>query len=209
MIVIPIDHIIYGVPDLEEGVAHVERLLGVRPAVGGRHEAYGTHNALLSLGPGSYLEVMARDPDLPAPERGVLFGLDSLRAPRLIAWVLRREAIDEAATAAAAAGLGPVETGKREGPGGVLTWRLTDPFAVPRGGVVPFLISWGETPHPSATAPRGGTLSEFRVGHPRPEEIRRVLASLDAEVEVREAYEPRLVATIATPAGPVRLGAPD
>ena len=45
-----IDHLIYGAPDLEMGMATVEALLGVRPALGGKHIGIGTHNALAALG---------------------------------------------------------------------------------------------------------------------------------------------------------------
>ncbi len=69
-----VDHLIFLAPDLDRGMDHVENLLGIRPVRGGRHPAFGTHNALLSLGPSTYLEVMASDPGLPRPSRGVLFG---------------------------------------------------------------------------------------------------------------------------------------
>ena len=44
-----IDHIIVIAPDLEQGMDHAEAVLGVRPVRAGRHPAFGTHNALLSL----------------------------------------------------------------------------------------------------------------------------------------------------------------
>ena len=39
-----------------------EGALGATPAPGGHHPLMGTHNQLLSLGPGEYLEVIAIDP---------------------------------------------------------------------------------------------------------------------------------------------------
>lgn len=202
------DHLIYGAPHLERGVEEVERRLGVRPAAGGRHPRYGTRNALLSLGGATYLEVMAPDPELPAPDRGRLFGLDGLERPRLVSWALRREEIEEAAASARerGVGLGAVQAGSREQPDGTsLTWRLTDPYATAAGGVVPFLIAWGETPHPARSAPEGGSLAGLRAEHPDPAAARDALAALGVEMRVERGDRPRLIATIGTGDGRVEL----
>jgi hypothetical protein len=203
-----VDHLLYAVTDLEQGRDEIERLLGVRPARGGRHLDYGTHNALLSLGDAIYLEVIAPDPELPEPARGPLFDARPPRGPHLASWVLRRDAIDEAHAAAGGAGvdLGRIESGGREQPDGSrLTWRLSDPYAPRLDRAVPFLIAWGDTPHPAATAPRGGALVGLRVEHPAPERVRGALAALEAELEVVQAVRARLIATIETGRGRVEL----
>ena len=56
-----IDHIVYCVPDLENGIDYIEELLGIRPVFGGRHLSNGTKNALLNLGDNCYLEILAVD----------------------------------------------------------------------------------------------------------------------------------------------------
>jgi len=199
-----IDHLLYGVPELEAGMDEVERRLGVRPAPGGRHPAYGTRNALLSLGPDRYLEVIAPDPGLPVPPRGIGFGLAGVTEPRLVSWALRHPEIDAATELA---GLGRVEAGSREREDGtVLRWRLTDPYAERMGGVVPFLIDWGEAPHPAASSPEGGRLIELRIEHPAPKEVRRALTTLGCGgATVCRGDAPGLVAVIRTADATVEL----
>lgn len=74
-----IDHLVVGAATLEEGVAHVCALLGVREdafSPVGRHARYGTHNRCLGLEGGVYLEVIAVDPQAPPPPQPRWFGLD-------------------------------------------------------------------------------------------------------------------------------------
>jgi hypothetical protein len=201
-----IDHLVYGVPDLDEGMDGIELLLGTRPARAGRHPAYGTRNALLSLGPTCYLEVIAPDPELPTPDRGIGFGVGGLTKPRLVTWSLRHPAIEAAAVRA---DLGGVEPGRRErADGTVLSWKLTDPYAERMGGVIPFLIDWGETPHPASSAPSGSRLVGIRLEHPVPARVLERLDLLEAdftEVDVVRGDEPCIVALIETPGGAVEL----
>ena len=201
-----VDHLIFVAPDLESGMDEIERLLGVRPVRGGRHPGFGTHNALLSLGPTTYLEVIAPDPKLPRPERGLIFGLDEVEDAHLASWVLSTDDIHalHARAERAGVGLGQVESGSREKPdGSVLRWRMTDPYAWPLDGAVPFVISWGESSHPAGAAPSGGTLLALRIEHPDVKTLRRSLSALGAKADAHAGERVRLVATLRTPAGKV------
>ena len=203
-----VDHLIYTVPNLEVGIREIEELLGVRPAVGGRHPDYGTRNALLGLGPTTYLEIMAPDPELPRPARGRLFGLDTLERPRLATWVLRSEEIDDLASRAMSHGLdlGPVHPGSREKPDGtVLTWKLTDPYAPRMDGAVPFLIAWGTTPHPARSAPQAGDLVDLKIEHPNPKAVRSALGALGVEMPVEVGDRVGLTAVLQTSVGRVEI----
>jgi hypothetical protein len=203
-----VDHLIVFTPELESGCDHVESLLGVRPITGGRHPDLGTHNALLGLGPDCYLEVMAPDPRSERPLDLGRLGLAGLETPRLGTWVLRAEHIDELAARAgqAAVGLGPIGAGHRDNPDGTrLTWRVTEPFAFPFGGVVPFLIAWGRTPHPGSRLPAVGELLTLAVEHPDADGVRRAFQVLEIALPVTEGPEPRLYATLETSQGLVHL----
>jgi hypothetical protein len=203
-----IDHIVYGVDDLRAGVDDLAEQLGVRAAPGGKHVGRGTHNALLALGGDSYLEIIAIDPDQPASAEPVPFALDRLRLPRLVGWATRVTDIEQSARRARDRGFdpGPIHAMSRRRPDGVLLeWHLTRHDEDPGRVVVPFLIDWGSSPHPSKASPTGVTLVELRAEHPSPDDLRRALAALGADVAVDEAPEPALIATLDTPKGRVVL----
>lgn len=203
-----VDHLIVFTPELESGCDHMEALLGARPVTGGRHPNLGTHNALLGLGPDCYLEVMAPDPRAEHPLDLGRLGFAGLETPRLGTWVLRAEPIDELASQGrdAGIGLGEISAGYRDNPDGTrVTWRVTEPFAFPFGGVVPFLIAWGDTPHPGSRLPAIGELLGLAVEHPDAEGVRRAFEALDISLPVSEGPAPRLFATLETAQGPVHL----
>jgi hypothetical protein len=203
-----IDHLVYACANLERGVDEIEALLGVRPVRGGHHPQYGTHNAQLSLGSGIYIEIIARDPELPAPERGAYVEIPATSQSRLITWVFRTDDIQQIASNAAHAdiGLGPVQSGSRIKPdGSKICWQLTDPYAMPFGGAIPFLIDWGNAIHPSKVVPAGGTLVQLVIEHPEADRVRRAIRALGAEVLVVEDEKFGICATIETKDGLVTL----
>ncbi|HEU4513765.1 MAG TPA: VOC family protein [Nocardioidaceae bacterium] len=204
---LPLDHLVYAVPDLAAAVTDFEDRLGVRAAPGGRHEGLGTHNALLGLGPTSYLELIAPDPDQPEPAGPRPFGVDeAVTSPKLVAWALTCTDIDVAIGQARAHGYDPgdaVPLQRRTADGRTLHWRLT--VNALNGGPVPFLIDWGDTEHPARSAPQGLSLESFHVTHPAPESLTPVLEALGAAVTVRQATEPGMVALVAGPRGAVTL----
>ena len=85
------DHLAVCGETLDAAVAHVEAVLGLTLEPGGVHVEMGTHNRLLSLGPGMYLEAIAVNPEAAHPGRPRWFDLDrfaasnGLRRTRLVA----------------------------------------------------------------------------------------------------------------------------
>ncbi len=203
-----VDHLIYAVPELSAGVAAIQELLGVRAAIGGKHVGLGTHNALLALGPKTYLEIIAPDPDQDEYRQPRIFGIDELARPHLVTWVARPDNLDEIAAQDLGQGqkFGEVLSGSRKTPeGATLTWRFTDPFTVIADGIVPFLIDWGESPHPAKSAPSGANLVQLRAEHPDPADVQAILAKLELDLPISEGPEPLMIATIDCPNGQVEL----
>jgi hypothetical protein len=203
-----VDHLLFAASTLEEGIREIERLLGVRPLGGGRHPALGTHNALVALGAGTYLEIIAPDPSLPPPPRGRLFEPGALPRPALVTWVLRDEHIESTVSRARERGLrlGEVSSGHRQTPDGkTLSWQVSDPYAMPLDGAVPFVIAWGDTPHPSGVAPEAGNLIDLQIRHPEPTAVANALACLGVDAPVMAAERFELIATIRTRTGEVRV----
>lgn len=202
------DHLVYAAPDLKVGVDSIEKLLGVRASPGGQHPGAGTRNALVALGPATYLEIIGPDPDQPAPKGPRRFAIDTLKAPRLIGWAAREGNLEGLAEAAVKNGvtLGDIGSGSRKRPDGVLlSWRFTSPATVLGDGLVPFFIDWGTSPHPAATAATGAKLVDLRGEHPQAESVRKMLLSLGLEMPLTQGWLPALVATIECTKGRVEL----
>jgi hypothetical protein len=178
-----LDHLVYATPDLEATCRDLESRLGVRASAGGQHPGRGTHNALISIGPHAYLEVIGPDP-LQPEIKPVWFSIDQLTAPKLVTWAVRVDKLE-----------GVARSGSRQTPEGTtLSWRLTEPQLVEGVGLIPFLIEWDSQQHPAHSAIIGPPLVQLRLEHPEPESIRQQLNLLQFEVAVEQGVSPALVA---------------
>ncbi|WP_420474204.1 VOC family protein [Noviherbaspirillum sp. ST9] len=210
-----LDHIVIVASALEEGVDFCEKKLGVKLAPGGEHIRVGTHNALLNLGSGVYMEVIAVNPKAAATDCPRWFGMDwpeqrkrAAGGPYLATFVARTNDISHAVTELSQ--LGPVRDMQR----GALEWRITirDDGALVEGGTLPTVIQWPDGAHPTQKMPASGcSLVRLDVFHPQPTHLReawrRIGLAEDERLRIASAASspPGLVAHVATPAGIVTL----
>lgn len=148
-----LDHLVVTANTLAAGVRWCETTLGVTPGPGGKHPLMGTHNRLVKIAsPGfeqAYLEIIAIDPEAPAPIHRRWFDLDALTldaTPQLRHLVLRCDDIQATCAAMRAAGQDPgVPTAaSRETAQGLLQWQITvrADGAVMAAGAPPTVIQW-------------------------------------------------------------------
>ncbi len=211
-----IDHLIVAASSLAEGEAWVREQLGVAIATGGKHAAMATHNLLMQLGNGVYLEVIAIDPGAGPPRRPRWFGLDSelmraslRRGPRLITWALNTDDL-AGLVARCDFDLGVPTRLTRDR----LEWQiaLTDDGRLLADGLLPYCIQWHSQPHPAlAMADPGCRLRQLVLYHNRADWLAARIEQLEAGplveiVPIDDDRAPRLEARIETPGlGSVRL----
>ncbi|WP_174364442.1 VOC family protein [uncultured Caballeronia sp.] len=220
-----LDHLVIAARTLEEGASFVAAKLGVQTSEGGAHPLMRTHNRLLNLWGGAYLEVIAIDPaaantDSSRPLlRPRLFALDDPAflkrletGPQLVHWVARveRPKVLTRWQAQYPERIASVVAMSR----GANSWNLTVPhdgsFPAWQGsgdGVLPSLIQWDTTRHPSASLPETGIALKSLTGfHPRAHVLLEQMAWLGAShlmnVEVTEGA-PVLVAQFELPDGSI------
>jgi hypothetical protein len=198
-----LDHLVYAAPDLDAAIEQVEQLLGVRAGIGGQHPGWGTKNALLSLGPMAYLEIMGPDPGQPEPKQPRPFGLDSMSKPRLVSWVARTDdiqsVIDKAKRQALDLG-GLLEKSRRRPDGSELKWTMTDLTTNRMDRMIPYFINWGDSAHPAESSPKGCELIKLELFHPEAKRANELLKHLDLDIRA-EPGPVALKATIESPKG--------
>ncbi|WP_030940238.1 VOC family protein [Streptomyces sp. NRRL S-646] len=203
-----LDHLVLATPELAATVADFTRRTGVAPAPGGAHVGLGTRNFLVSLGGSSYLEIIGPDPEQSEPDGPRPFTVDELPSARTVTWAISPPDLDAAVEAARARGYDPGSIrpmSRRRPDGTLLEWRLTDGDTQHPSGLVPFLIDWGASVHPTATGLPVTPLLELSASAPDPDEIRPLLSAVDAELALSEGPL-GLTFTVDTPRGPVTFG---
>lgn len=198
---VKLDHLAITCADLAEGSAWVEQALRVPLQPGGQHARYSTHNRLLALGPGEYLEVIAPDPTAPRPKHPIWFGLGQAGKPSLGNWIVQVPDLS-AAMLTAPKTAGEMVALER----GDLKWRIAVPpdGTLPLGGAYPTFIEWqGTAAHPSTRlTDLGVRLTALDISHPDAAYLTETMGQTLADPRIR--FHPgrlAIKATFNTPAG--------
>lgn len=199
-----LDHIAVAAATLADAVAHSEAALGRVLGPGGQHTHYATHNRLLGLADGLYVEAIAIDPAQPAPDCPRWFGLDDFAGPaRLDKWIVRCDDIQAAMEVFPDVGT-PVHLSR-----GDIRWTMIvpDDGKLPFDGLFPAIIQWHtDTPPGVSLPPTDLRLRALTVQSPEADALQAMLEPVfaDARVQFDTASEPGLLAEFQTPDG-VRL----
>lgn len=204
-----LDHLVFAVADLDEGIAQLEAATGVRAQFGGAHPGQGSHNAVIALGPRVYLEILAPDPKQPNPRSLPSLGLSETRRSRMVGWALNAPDLEGLIASAGGKGVpmvGPTSGGRQRPDGYQLSWRIATLADRRIGdGLAPFFIDWGTTEHPTVGSPQGARLISLRAQYPTPQPMQAVFDSLDIPFMVEGGAEPALIAVLDTPRGRIEL----
>lgn len=154
--------------------------------VGGEHPMMGTHNHLTALSTNQFLEVIAVNPDAPAPAGKRWFSLDDELqqsrlqiSPRLATWVVATNNLDSALLAVKALGVdpgNPIAVTR-----GNLQWRLAvrPDGSLVYDGVFPILIEWPAGVNPvEQMQDQGVRFDCLEITHPESEQVARALNAL-------------------------------
>lgn len=202
-----LDHMLWAVPDLDEGCEQFAAATGVLPGNGGSHDGFGTRNALASLGDQIYFEVISIDPAQTNFKRRAQQIAD-LQAPILQTFGIRGTGLIEYRDTARKLGLNasdPVHMSRMRDDGVKIEWQsiyIDDPVW---GGMLPFLIDWMGSQHPCETTPQGLEFNSFTALHPRSDDLRALYDALGIRVPVRQAIAPGFLLEMQAQSGTVIL----
>lgn len=203
-----VDHIVFCSPTLESGIDYILDRTGIQATYGGRHLTKGTHNAIFKIGSHAYFEILAPDPenkDISAPR---WMGIDLIHEPCITRWAIKSSSIEKEATILAnyKADYGEVQSGSRAlKDGSTLSWQLTDPLTKPAIELVPFLLDWQDSIHPSASLSDSCKLEAIRLEHPNLEIAKKAISALDLDLQIKTSDQARIIISLDTPKGLIEI----
>jgi hypothetical protein len=197
---VAVDHLILSIDRLDRGIEEFTRLTGVAPQRGGQHPGRGTENALVSLGDGHYLEILA---PISLDSTG-----EAARFTRLTpaGWALHSS--DLAATVAqlrkaSIAVVGPTAGSRRKPDGTLLQWQTANAMGTGLE-LAPFFIAWdaGST-HPSSSSPSGCRLVSLELLEPESLQLEQFFAAVGYQATIRKQGPRGMRLTLDCPKGRV------
>lgn len=203
-----IDHIVLAISELDLGIEQLGKLCGVMPVRGGEHGHTGTENALLSMGSGAYMEVLA--PQVGAQLPPELQPLRAVTNLTPVSWAVATRNADLMSQMLRAHGytVSEPQAGSRSTTeGSVIRWR-TFQLTAPKIAGAPFFIEWtAGSPHPANTSPLGCPLLSLELHTPHDEQLRRLIRLLNVQGEITHGETSRMRVTLQGSRAPVRLPA--
>lgn len=201
-----LDHIMYAVSDLQDGIKEISNLTGVTADFGGAHPGKGTCNALLSFDHGQYLEIIAPDLD---QELAKTMGQELLdhHFSGIRTWAVATKNFEEIQKILEEfdCQTNIVDMNRTRTDGVKLSWSVMLVTGHVFGNLMPFFINWFDSPHPSLSTPGGCRLTAFSVqlveNHAT---FKALMNALEIDVEVGQGPD-GLRAVIESPNGRVLL----
>ena len=204
-----VDHLVWIVPDLEAACARLGAALGMEPVLGGRHPAHGTRNALLRLGPVSYLEILSVDPQadpaVRSPRGEMVAETASPTLHEILLHVADFDAMIDEAQSDHRFEVTGVFPGRRVNPdGSAVEWNRAE-LSAGDGQKLPDVIHW-LSEHPAGRLPSLCRLEGVTLTVESPGAIRQGLVALGDHTGLAlAAGQPTLHATNRTDAGTFEL----
>jgi hypothetical protein len=138
-----IDHVLYGVRDLEAAGARFLRDYGLWSAEGGRHPELGTANRIIPVGRGVFVELIAVVDAASGHPLADALGEAVSAGDRLFGYCLRPDDLDDVARRLSIPAL---RARRRNVDGTEHEWRLAGLEAAFGPERLPFFIDWGKSP---------------------------------------------------------------
>ncbi len=173
--------------------------LGVRPSLGGIHPNQGTRNALLHLGQETYLELLAIDNSNKAVQPPRWMGIDLITKPTITRWALKSSDLmeDRAIVKKYDPQMSTIQQGQRQtNSGALLTWQILQPLADPVIELVPFMVDWGSSPHPTDTLESGCRLQSVQLFHPGADRVQKIINELDIQMIIQQSDKEKIRVSI-------------
>jgi hypothetical protein len=205
---IQLDHFIWGVPKLEAARHSFFEKSGIWPELGGQHPSIGSHNALISLEK-AYFEFIAVDSSLPQSDHPFARELQSVREPRFLGWALQTDDFTRLRKILSRfeLSLSNVAAGSRRTPEGqLIQYEYADLQGLEElGFIVPFVVRWIDSIHPSVTSPHGCQLKKFSITHASSPRFEDFLSYLNLGLNTIQGPSNGLSVELSTPKGIVKF----